>query len=74
MGIQTVAKSFSAFMTFVLLGLFAAILLGELYERGIIIDEFVTGSITLTDLMFLTFFLFLLAGTFVACFIGLGDD
>jgi len=39
------------------LGLFLAVLVGVMYENGIIIDEMVSGSITLADLMFAAFFI-----------------
>lgn len=37
-----------------------------LYDKGVIIDEFITGSIALTDLMAITIIMWLLIGGIIA--------
>jgi len=58
--VEAVAGGFSL----MLFGVFMAIVLQQLHERGIVIDEFTTGTITISDLMFLVFFCFVLMGIF----------
>ena len=49
---------------------FAGIILAAieytLYEEGVLIDEFVTGSITIADLMAITIVIWLIIGVIIA--------
>jgi len=48
-----------------LLGVTSAMIVKTMHDQGVIIDEFVTGSITLQDLQFMVFFLWLVVGIIV---------
>ena len=45
-----------------ILGIVNAMIIKQLYMRGIIIDEMITGTITISDLMFFVFFIWVLIG------------
>jgi len=53
-------------MLFGLGGIITAGLEEALYDKGILIDEFITGSITIADLMTITVILWILVGMIVA--------
>ena len=47
-------------------GIIFAMIEQTLYEKGILFDEFVTGSITLADFMALTIIIWLIVGVIIA--------
>ena len=49
-----------------MIGIIFAGILKALYDRGIVIDEMITGSITITDVMGITILLWLLIGVMIA--------
>lgn len=53
-------------MLFGLGGIITAGLEEALYDKGILIDEFITGTITIADLMTITVILWILVGMIVA--------
>lgn len=63
-----VSKDLEAGIVIMLCG-FAGIIMAAIeyvmYEQGLIIDEFITGSITLPDVMALTIILWIIAGILV---------
>lgn len=48
-----------------MLGIIQAMILFEMNTRGILIDEFITGSITITDLMVGVVIIWLLIGVII---------
>jgi len=56
------AHSFAIMFGFTFVGIFVSYLLFWLYSHGIVVDEFVTGSVTIVDVMFLTLISFVLVG------------
>ena len=51
---------------FIMAGVIMAAILETLYTNGIMIDEFITGTITISDLMAMTIIIWLLVGVIVA--------
>ena len=48
-----------------ILGVVSAMIVNTMYVRGQIIDEFITGTITIDDLMFVVFFAWLVVGIII---------
>ncbi|MHA1829061.1 MAG: hypothetical protein ACTSX6_10500 [Candidatus Heimdallarchaeaceae archaeon] len=48
------------------LGVLFAGILKALYDKGILIDEMITGTITITDLMTVTVLIWLIVGVMIA--------
>jgi len=65
MGLRSHVEAIATFFLFDFLGLFFAYLTYYLYDKGIVIDEMVTGKITITDLMFFVFLFWVLLGLIV---------
>ena len=48
-----------------IMGVISAMIVNTMYVRGQIIDELITGTITISDLMFVVFFAWLLMGIII---------
>ena len=53
-------------VVFAVIGIIMSMFLKTLYDRGIIIDEFVSETITITEIMAIVIILFLVVGVIVA--------
>ena len=52
------------------LGTIMALVVEQLYVQGIVVDEMVTGTITITDVMVAIILLFMLTGVVIAAMRG----
>jgi hypothetical protein len=70
-GEQKMKKEFNLMMIIIvcaIMGLTTAVIVYTLYTNGTIIDEMITSSVTIDDLMFIIFFAWLIIGVIVGAF------
>jgi len=51
-----------------ILGVITAMIANLLYTNGIIIDELISGTITISDFMFIIFFIWIIVGIIIGVF------
>jgi len=59
-------KAFMTILGFGMLGVIFAGILKALYDNGIVVDEMITGSITITDLMTFLVLVWTIIGVMIA--------